>query len=168
MVKMVKGKSDDLAHVNVYTLQERVFELEQQFAAKDVMIHELRTNQPAQNSMIQALEVNLGYVTALLFDLKQKLLKDDKGTDGGYVREGGSGSGTGGRSGDDLNLILQEILVGLCLMIEFHRFLLELVHLLVLLLLLRGKIQANMMIQILTNILLVRDLIQHLHNPREL
>ncbi|CAH1441441.1 unnamed protein product [Lactuca virosa] len=81
---MSKGKSKlpEYEFVDVVQLQNRVFDLEQNFAEKDliigkhdIQISELEKLKSYKDSKISELKANIGGLTARFFDLKQSLFQ---------------------------------------------------------------------------------------------
>lgn len=59
--------------VDVHTLQKRIFELEQDSITKDMRLHFLERSDEEKTAKIKSLEDNLGQLSALFFDVKDKL-----------------------------------------------------------------------------------------------
>ncbi|KAL8224063.1 hypothetical protein R6Q57_019538 [Mikania cordata] len=60
-------------------LQSRVFELEQDSLSHTLLIQELKIENEAKDRKIKELETNMGYLSAIVLDMKQNLQKKFKG-----------------------------------------------------------------------------------------
>ncbi|KAL8202070.1 hypothetical protein R6Q57_011217 [Mikania cordata] len=72
------GLPDD-EPIDVVKLQSRVFELEQDSLSHTLLIQELKTNNETKYKKIKDIETNMGHLSAIVFDLKQKLQDKLKG-----------------------------------------------------------------------------------------
>ncbi|KAL8209091.1 hypothetical protein R6Q57_008503 [Mikania cordata] len=65
--------------IDVVKLQSRVFELEQDSLSQILLIQELKTENEAKDRKIKDLETNMGHLSAIVLDMKQKLQEIFKG-----------------------------------------------------------------------------------------
>ncbi|KAL8240113.1 hypothetical protein R6Q59_013468 [Mikania micrantha] len=65
--------------IDIVKLQSRVFELEQDSLSHTLLIQELKTENELKDKKIKDLETNMGHLSAIVLDLKQKLQDKFKG-----------------------------------------------------------------------------------------
>ncbi|KAL8228514.1 hypothetical protein R6Q57_016098 [Mikania cordata] len=65
--------------IDIVKLQSRVFELEQDSLSQTLLIQELKTDNELKDKKIKDLETNMGHLSAIVLDLKQKLQDKFKG-----------------------------------------------------------------------------------------